>query len=228
MGVHDRMGSAAAFWLIFCYLRLMEEGGMKRWISGRVTAFTVCMGILSCGPVFADDVTDSITQGLNQYKKGSYAEAMTSLNFAAQKIGQIKADGLKVLIPKPLSGWTADEVVSEAAGTAMYGGGLSAEGRYHKGNQSNITVKIVTDSPMLQGMMMLLSNPQFAAFSGGKLEKIKNQTAIVKYEAQGKRGDINVVVAGKVLVAVEGNEVSQDELMAYAQAVDYDKIAALP
>jgi hypothetical protein len=186
------------------------------------------MGLLSCGPVLADEVTDSITQGLDQYKKGSYAEAMTSLNFAAQKIGQIKADGLKVLIPKPLAGWTADEVVSEAAGTAMFGGGLSAEGRYHKGDKGDITVKIVTDSPLLQSMMMLISNPMFATSSGGKLEKIKNQTAIVKYEAQGKRGDINVVVAGKVLVTVEGNEVTQDELMAYAKAVDYEKIAAMP
>jgi hypothetical protein len=201
---------------------------MKRWISGRAVALSVCLGLLSCGPVFADEVTDSITQGLDQYKKGSYAEAMNSLNFAAQKIGQIKADSLKVLIPKPLAGWTADEVVSEAAGTAMFGGGLSAEGRYHKGDKGDITLKIVTDSPLLQSMMMLISNPMFATSSGGKLEKIKNQTAIVKYEAQGKRGDINVVVAGKVLVTVEGNEVTQDELMAYAKAVDYEKIAAMP
>jgi hypothetical protein len=184
--------------------------------------------MFSCGPVFADEVTDSITQGLDQYKKGSYTEAMTSLNFAAQKIGQIKADGLKVLIPKPLSGWTADEVVSQAAGTAMFGGGLSAEGHYRRGDKGDVTVKIVTDSPLLQSMMMLISNPMFATSSGGKLEKIKNQTAIVKYEAQEKRGDINVVVAGKILVTVEGNEVSWDDLMDYAKAVDYEKITALP
>lgn len=201
---------------------------MKRWISGRAVALVLCVGVFSCGPVFADEVTDSIMQGLDQYKKGSYTEAMTSLNFAAQKIGQIKADGLKVLIPKPLSGWTADEVVSQAAGTAMFGGGLSAEGHYRKDDKGDVTVKIVTDSPLLQSMMMLISNPMFATSSGGKLEKIKNQTAIVKYEAQEKRGDINVVVAGKILVTVEGNEVSRDDLMDYAKAVDYEKIAALP
>lgn len=200
---------------------------MKRWISGSALALGVCMGAFFCGPVFADEVTDSITQGLEQYNKESYTEAMTSLNYASQKIGQIKADSMKVLIPQPLAGWTGDEVESQAAGTAMFGGGLSAEGRYHKGDQ-NVTVKIVTDSPLLQSMMMLISNPMFATSSGGKLEKIKNQTAIVKYEAQAKRGDINVVVAGKVLVTVEGNEVSQDDLMAYAKAVDYEKIAALP
>jgi hypothetical protein len=201
---------------------------MKMWISGRALAIGMCMGVLSCGTVFADEITDSISQGLDQYKKGSYAEAMTSLNFAAQKIGQIKADGLKMFIPQPLAGWTADEVVSQAAGMAMFGGGLSAEGRYHKGDKGDVTVKIVSDSPLLQGMMMLVSNPMFATSSGGKLEKIKNQTAIVKYETQAKRGDINVVVAGKVLVTVEGNEVSQDDLMAYAKAIDYDKIAVLP
>ncbi|MEK6201563.1 MAG: hypothetical protein N2A40_03975 [Desulfobulbaceae bacterium] len=201
---------------------------MMRWRRGRVLALAVCMGMLSCGPVFADEVTDSITQGLEQYKKGSYAEAMNSLNYASQKIGQMKADALKVLIPQPLSGWTADEVVSQAAGTAMFGGGLSAEGRYHKGDQGSVTVKIITDSPLLQSMMMLISNPMFASSSGGRLEKINGQTAIVKYETQGKRGDINVVIAGKVLVTVEGNDVSQDDMMAYAKAVDYDKILAIP
>jgi len=75
---------------------------------------------------------------------------------------------------------------------------------------------------------MLVSNPAFATSSGGKLEKINGQTAIVKYEAQDKRGDINVVVGGKVLVTVEGVDVSQEDLMAYAKAVAYDKIAALP
>ena len=120
------------------------------------------------------------------------------------------------------------EVVSQAAGTAMFGGGLSAEGRYHKGDQGSVTVKIVTDSPLLQSMMMLISNPMFASSSGGRLEKINGQTAIVKYETQEKRGDINVVIAGKVLVTVEGNDVSQDDIMAYAKAVDYDKILAIP
>jgi hypothetical protein len=201
---------------------------MKRWISGRSMALGVCMGLLSCGSVFGDEVTDSISQGLDQYKKGSYAEAMISLNFAAQKIGQIKADGLKVFIPQPLPGWTADEVISQVTGAAMFGGGLSAEGRYHKGDKGDVTVKIVTDSPLLQSMMMLASSPMFATSNGGRLEKIKNQTGIVKYETQAKRGDVNVVVAGKVLVTVEGNEVSQDDLMAYAKAVDYEKIAALP
>jgi len=153
---------------------------------------------------------------------------MASLNFAAQKIGQIKADNLTAFIPQALPGWTGDEVASQAAGMAIFGAGLSAEGRYHKEEQGDITVRIVTDSPVLQSMMMLVANPAFAISSGGKLEKINGQTAIVKYEAQDKQGDINVVVGGKVLVTVEGSEVSLDDLMAYAKAVQYDKIAALP
>lgn len=201
---------------------------MKGSLLGRAVVLTVSLGLLPFGSVFADEVADSISQGLDQYKKGSYAEAMASLNYAAQKIGQIKADSLKVLIPQALAGWTSDEVVSQAAGTAMFGGGLSAEGRYHKGDKGDVTVKIVTDSPLLQSMMMLIGNPMFATSNGGKLEKIKNQTAIVKYEAQAKRGEVNVVVAGKILVTVEGNEVSLDDIMAYAKAVDYEKITALP
>jgi len=201
---------------------------MKKWRIGGALVFGLCVGMLSGGPVFADEIEDSIKNGLEQYKKGSYSEAVTSLNFAAQKIGQIKADIFTSFIPPALPGWTADKVVSQAEGASMFGDGLSVEGRYRKGQQADVTVRIVTGSPLLQSMMMLSGNPAFATASGAKLEKINGQTGVVKYEAQDKQGDINVVAGGKVLVTVEGNGVGLEDLMAYAKAVAYDKIAAQP
>ena len=180
-----------------------------------------------CGASFADEVTDSINEGLENYKKGNYAEAVSSLNFASQKIAQLKADKIKTLLPKPLSGWTTEEPSSQATSSAVFGGGVSAEGKYKK-KEGVVTVKFVTDSPMLQSMMMLFSNPMFATSDGGKLEKINNQKAIVKFDAAGKSGNINIVVANKILVTVEGNDITQDDLMAYAKAVNYDQLAALP
>jgi len=76
--------------------------------------------------------------------------------------------------------------------------------------------------------MMLFSNPMFATSDGGKLEKINNQKAIVKFDATNKSGNINIVVANKILVTVEGNDITQDDLMAYAKAVNYDQLAAMP
>ena len=110
---------------------------------------------------------------------------------------------------------------------AMFGGGVTAEREYSK-DASSVTVRIVTDSPMMQGMMMMFSNPMFAASDEGKLERIGRQKAIVKYDAGNREGEINIVVAKRFLVTIEGNDVSAEDLKAYASAIDYKKLKTLP
>ena len=102
-----------------------------------------------------------------------------------------------------------------------------AERSYHK-DPASVHLQFVTDSPMLQGMMVMFTNPAFAAADGGKLEKINNQKAIVKYTPADKNGQVNIVVAGRILVTIDGSDVTREDLIAYAKAVDYDKLAALP
>jgi hypothetical protein len=80
----------------------------------------------------------------------------------------------------------------------------------------------------MQGMMMMFSNPMLAASDGGKLQKIGRQKAIVKYDAQNKSGDINVVVANRFLVTIEGSNVSEADLKPYAKAINYDKLSDMP
>lgn len=175
----------------------------------------------------ADEVEDAITEALQSYKDGDFTAAAGSLEYAAQLIRQQKGGQLEVFLPQPLSGWTAADASSQAMGAAMLGGGVTAQRSYTKGD-GNITIQIITDSPMMQGMMMLFSNPMFAASDGGKLEKIKGQKAIVKYKAADKQGDVNIMVANRFLVMVEGSGVSKQDLKAYAGAVDYKKLATLP
>ena len=176
---------------------------------------------------WADDVTDSINEALEQYKKGEYAGAMGSLNYASQLIGQKKGQTLETLLPKELSGWTSEKATSQAAGAAMFGGGISAERTYRK-DDKDVTVNIITDSPMLQGLMVMFNNPMFATADGGKLEKINGQKAIVKFDEEGKTGDIQLVIANRFLVKVSGNNVEQKDLKDYASAIDFNKLAAVP
>jgi hypothetical protein len=178
-------------------------------------------------PAFADDVIDSINEGLKYYKNGSYSQAAESLNYASQLIQQKKGESLKSLLPEPLKGWDAQEADSQAMGTAMMGGGLSASRSYTKGD-SSVEVRIMTDSPMLQAMMMMFSNPMMAASDGGKMEKISGQKAIVKYQQSERSGEINIMAANRFLVTVEGYDISVQDLKAYAGALDYNKLAALP
>jgi hypothetical protein len=175
---------------------------------------------------FADDITDSINEALDAYDEGEYTAAVESLNYASQLINQKKSNKLSSILPEPIKGWTAKSSTSQAVGAAMFGGGITAQRKYIKGN-NNISIEIVADSPILQSMMMMFSNPMYATSDGGKLEKINRQKAIVKFNPDTKRGDINIVVAKRFLVTVKGNKTTIDDLKAYAKAIDYKMMKSL-
>jgi hypothetical protein len=200
---------------------------MRRRSGWRTIALLTIVLLIWCGSAQADDVIDSINEALEAYNAGKFGDAVGSLNYAAQLIGQKKGGQLVDLLPEPLDGWTAEEAESQAMGAAMFGGGVSAGRRYVKENAS-VEVQIVTDSPLMQGMMVMFTNPAFAASDGGKLEKIKGQKAIVKYSEADRQGSINIMVANRFLVIFEGADVTRDELTAYAQVFDYGKLAAMP
>jgi len=183
--------------------------------------FLVLMAVSFSG--YADDVEVSIEEALQFYQSGDYQEAVENLNYATQLIQQMKGEGLEVFLPEPLEGWTAQAAVSQAAGAAMFGGGITAEREYRK-NSSSISIQIITDSPMMQGMMMMFSNPALATSDGGKLERIGRQKAIVKYDTSNKVGEITIVVVNRFLVLIKGRDVTKEEIAEYANAVDYKKL----
>ena len=176
--------------------------------------------------VYADDIEDSIKEALQYYKSGEYKDAVENLNYASQLIQQKKGKGLESFLPEPLKGWTAQKASSQAAGAAMFGGGVTAERKYSKGS-SSITIKIITDSPLMQSMMMMFSNPMIATSDGGKLERIGRQKAIVKFDANSKQGEIKIVVANRFLVLIEGRKITKEDMKEYAKAIDYKKLKSL-
>ncbi len=190
-----------------------------------IVIFTLSSMIFS-HPLYADDVTDSIDEALDAYKEGEYTDAVDSLNYASQLIQQKKSENLTMFLPEPLEGWTSKKSKSSAAGASMFGGGITATRQYIKG-KNNITIEIVADSPVIQSMMMMFSNPMYATSDGGKLEKIKRQKAIVKFDPDANRGDIKIVVANRFLVTVKGNRTTVEDLKAYAKAIDYKKMAVM-
>jgi len=172
-----------------------------------------------------DPVLATVEEAMDYYQEGDYATAASSLDYAAQLIRQMRGEGLADFLPEPLEGWAAEKASSQAAGTAMFGGGTSAEREYRK-DEATATIRIMTDSPMLQGIGMMLSNPMFANADGGRLERINKQKAIVKYDESDRSGSINIMVAGTVLVTIEGDDIELDDLRAYAKAIDYKAIAS--
>ena len=192
--------------------------------------FLVCFVVLFIstlfivpGAVFADEITDSIEEAMAYYKENNYVEASSSLDYASQLIRQKRSGKLEAFLPEPLAGWSAEDVKSQAAGPGYLGGMISAKRKYKK-DKSSVTMEIITDSPTLQSMVMLFSNPAYASADGGKLTKIKRQKAIVKYKPSRKNGEINIVVAKQYLVSVKGRNVNETDLVDYASAIDYKKL----
>ena len=167
-----------------------------------------------------DDVLATIEQAVKQYKAGDLSGAASNVEYAAQLIRQKKSEKMKDLLPRPLEGWQGEEASAQAMGTAVFGGGVTVSRTYTRG-KSSVEVEIVSDSPVLQSVLMMLGNPMFAGASGGNLQTIKGQRAIVKYDPSTKDGEIDVVVANRFMVTIKGKNVSQKELVAYASAVDY-------
>ncbi|MBN1327162.1 MAG: hypothetical protein JW996_04365 [Candidatus Cloacimonetes bacterium] len=187
----------------------------------------IVLGLMFVGSqLIADEISDLIEAGLKNYKDGDYSQAIENLSYANQLIKQKKGENLEVLLPAPLSGWEADDATSSAAADALFGGGITVSRDYYK-EDSNINITIMSDSPMMQSMMMIMSNPMFATSDGGKIETINGQKAIVKFEASGRSGDVNIIVNGKYMITVQGNNITKNDLVDYAKAIDYNKIAAL-
>ncbi len=172
------------------------------------------------GAAFADEITDSIEEAIEYYKEGNYVEATSSLDYASQLIRQKRSGKLEAFLPEPLAGWSAEDVKSKASGAGYLGGMISAKRKYKK-DKSSVTIEIITDSPALQSMVMMFSNPAYASADGGKLTKIKRQKAIIKYRPSKKNGEINIVVAKQYLVSVKGRNINQNDLVDYASAIDY-------
>jgi hypothetical protein len=171
-----------------------------------------------------DPVMKTISEAAEQYKNGRYATAITSLDSAGQMVRRKKGEVLGRLLPEPLDGWSAEQVDAKAMGAAMFGGATTAERRYIK-ESSLITVKYSTDSPMMQSMLMMFSNPIFAS-SVGKIEMINGRKAIIDFKEIS--GNINLVIGDTLLVTIDGNNIKRDDLLAYAGKIDMDKLSNLP
>lgn len=191
-------------------------------LNSRTVAAAIAFLIISVSGAQADDVTDSLNDALTKYNSGQYTEAINSINYAEQLITQKKGEALTQIFPKPLDGWQAEEVKSDP----IFGGGITAERQYSK-DAAAVTISIASDSPMLQATMMLFTNPMFATADGGKLETISGQKAIVKYSAETKGGEIQMVVNNRFLVTVNGSEVAKEDMTAYLGSLDFNKLSTL-
>ncbi|MCI5180181.1 MAG: hypothetical protein D3911_12835 [Candidatus Electrothrix sp. AW3_4] len=172
-----------------------------------------------------DDVLTTIQEAVRQYKLGEFAEAISNIDYATQLIRQKRSKRMKVLLPEPLAGWLAKPAKSQALGTAVFGGGVTVSRDYYTKKGSSISIEIVSDSPVLQSILTMLNNPLFAGIAGGMIKTIKQQRAMIKYDEDDRKGEINIVVASRFMVTVKGRGVERKTLMQFAESVNFESLA---
>jgi hypothetical protein len=167
----------------------------------------------------ADDILDAIETARKAYQAGDMAGAKQSLDLASQLVGQKNAENFAALLPEALPGWKAEKVEATSVGVTVFGV-TSANRRYAGPDGRDVQVRITGDSALVLHFARLFMNPTIAG-AMGKLISIGDQRAL-----QTSEGSINMVVADKFLVTVEGSADEASKL-AYARAVDIGKLSKM-
>ena len=171
-------------------------------------------------PAFAaDDILDTIEAARKAYLAGDTAGAKQSLDLASQLVGQKNAENFAALLPAPLPGWKAEKVETTSVGVTVFGV-TAASRRYAGPDGRDVEVRITGDSKLVVQFAQFLIKPAIAGVMG-KLITIGGQRAL-----QTNEGSINLVVADKFLVTVEGSA-DIDTKLAYARAVDIAKLSKM-
>ena len=179
------------------------------------------LSILLFNPVSADEVTDVMEEALVAYKKENYAQMKDDLNYVLDLIRQKKNDSLKNILPEAPDNWTAEEVISETAIAGVLGGGTTVS-RVYKKEATTVTIMIIIDSPLMQSIGTMLSNPLFA--SAGKIKRINREKAMIKYNGQQKSGEVILVIDKQYMVTIKGLNVTEKELIDYTRLIDFETL----
>lgn len=179
-----------------------------------VTAF-----LASGSALAADDVSDQIELGLELYQEGSYGEAITELEFAITDIRKLMSGRIGGTFPDAPNGWTStavDPSGGSKGGAGLLGamgGGNTLERTYEQDDgDSTLEASVSIDNPMIQGLAAMLSNPAMLA-SQPNTERIRigRETGTLKWEAERNRAEASLMLDGRIMITIIGNQLSDPE-----------------
>ena len=192
-----------------------------------IVLLVVIFGLMGMAGARADEISDTIERAKKLYQEGKYSEASSELQFAVGQIQNLQAEQLKKLLPDPLPGWTAEEASASAAPMGFFGGGISVSKTYNKEDTGeSIEIEILTESPLLQTVMMWLTNPMMlAAEPNAKLVRVKGEKAVEKFSAKDEEGELSLILEGKTLITVKGSEITDKNILyKYMEKIDFGAI----
>lgn len=184
--------------------------------------------LLSAAPVLpADEIIDQIDVGKKAYEDGELRQAKQELEYAVAQIQELLDNEYIKLMPEPLKGWSAEQAQAQTAGMAMMGGGTQISRRYYNNDSGeSVELRVMADSPFLQAMTMMMSNPMMMRSEPGtKMYRLGKNRGMIKNQPGSDRWEINLMVANRVLVQSEGNDLKDKKpVEAYLKALDLEAV----
>lgn len=166
----------------------------------------------------ADEVVEQLELGLELYQEQEYGAAITELEFAIEDIRKMMSALIAQTFPEAPDGWTAQEANSGSAGggaAAMFGaGGTSLERLYRQeGGDGQMTASMMLDSPLIQSMGAMFSNPAIIA-AQPNMERVRlgREAAVVKWQPERARAEVTLMLDGRIMMQVKGENLDSQEV----------------
>jgi len=194
-------------------------------MRGRAKAAVAAAALMLvlAGAAGAVDVTSAIDAAKAAWAKGDIARAAHQLEVALVDLQDRLGRGFSEDMPPPLPGWQAED--SEVEGLGAVGGGLSVTRAYTKA-ESSLNASIILDSPAVEAATALLAN--HTTQPNLKRVKVGTEDAVLRWDAPAKAGEITMVLGGRVLLQIEGdNLVNGDVLVDLAKGFNLPAIRKL-
>jgi hypothetical protein len=176
----------------------------------------VSLGLLIAPPTLADEASDAIAAAQSAYAAGNLKAASEALQTASRAIAVTKGTLLTAALPPAPDGWTREDNTSMAQDFASIGGGTGAESYYAAPDGTTIKINMMTDSPMVTGMMGMFATEQMMAMMG----KVVDLPGVKMIEQD---NSLLGIVDGRLLVQIDGAPV--DQLMPLAAQIDFEALA---
>jgi hypothetical protein len=175
-------------------------------------AFVMALGLVPVWPVSAvEDVPARLDSARAAYQKGDLPRAARELDVVLRHLHDRLGRSLAEALPQPLAGWLAES--PEIQGLGQVGGGLSVTRAYAR-NDITLNASLILDSPAVEAAAALLANPAAtAAQPNMKRVKVGSEDALMRYDNSTKSGEITLVLGNRVLLEIQGDNLTGSELL---------------
>lgn len=159
-----------------------------------------------------DEIEEGLELALEAYRAGDIAAAKEEIDYVAQLLNQMKAEGLAAFLPEPMEGWTREEGENQSAAMGIFGGGLAASATYTR-DRDRVEIQLMAENQMVTSMAAMFANTATMG-AMGKVRRIRRQMVL-----ENQQGELQAVIDNRVFVQVSGSAPAEDKL-AYFEAID--------